>query len=107
MPLVSEYLAGDRELPTSDDSELSESKPELWPLFLPSHLSEDDRSICHKGTAETEHALRLAQVQDNLVDLRRLRRTLRNLRTYFRSNVVGEGNKAQTKSRTSESGVIV
>lgn len=107
MPLVSEYLAGDRDLPNSDDNELDESKPELWPLFLPSHLTEDDRLLCHKGIAETEHTLWLAQVQDNLVDLRRLRRTLRNLRTYFRSNVVGEGNKAQTKSRTSESGVIV
>ena len=79
MPLTSEYLAGDRDLPTSDDNELSESKPELWSLFLPSHLSEDDRSLCHQGITETERALRLAQAQDNLVDLRRLRRTLRKI----------------------------
>ena len=51
--------------------------------------------------------LRLAQVQDNLVDLRRLRQTLRSLRTYFKSNVVGEGQKTQTKSRTVKSGVNI
>lgn len=99
MPQVPEYLAG--------EPDLDESKPELWPLFLPSRLSQDGRSSCHKGIADTERTLRLAQVQDNLIDLRRLRRTLRCLRTYFRSNVVGEGQKTQTKSRTAESGVVV
>jgi len=59
------------------------------------------------GVTETERTLRLAQVQDNLVDLRQLRRTLRSLRTYFRSNVVGGGLKTQTKSRTIKSGVTV
>jgi len=105
MPLVSEYLAGEHEPPPSDDYELDESKPEVWPLFLPSQLSENDRTSCHHGIIETERTLRLAQIQDELVDLRRLRRTLRSLKIYFRSNVVGEGNKAQTKSRTAESGV--
>lgn len=105
MPLVSEYLASDHDFPAPDD-EFNESKPELWPLFLPSQLSEDDRSQSHKGVTETELALRLAQVQDNLIDLRRLRRSLRSVRTYFRSNIVGEGVKAQTKSRVAESGVV-
>ena len=105
MPLVSERLANEHHLPSSDDNELEESKPELWPLLLPSQLSNDDRASCHKGITETERTLHLAQIQDELVDLRRLRRTLRNLRTYFRANVVGEGNKAQMKSRTAESGV--
>jgi hypothetical protein len=103
MPQVSDYLAGERDLPVSDDHEFDDSKPELWQLFLPSQLSEDDRSSCHEGIAEMERALRLAQVQDNLVDLRRLR----SLRTYFRSNVVGEGQKTQTKSRAAESGISV
>ena len=60
----------------SNDQEFDETKPELWPLFLPSHLTQDDRSSCHKGVAELERVLRLAQAQDSLVDLRRLRRTL-------------------------------
>ncbi|KAF9784809.1 hypothetical protein BJ322DRAFT_1021482 [Thelephora terrestris] len=95
----------DSERPTEAGSK-SAGIPELWPLFLPSHLSQDDRSSCYTGIDDTECTLRLAQVQDNLVDLRRLRRTLRSLRTYFRSNVIGEGQKTQTKSRTAESGVV-
>ena len=110
MPQVPECLAG-QDLLTSfdvvDADEIDESKPELWPLLLPSQLSQDNRSSCHKGIVETERTLRLAQVQDNLVDLRRLRRTLRSLRTYFKSNVIGEGQKTQTKSRTVESGVTL
>ena len=106
MPPVLEHLVDDQDPPTSIDAdELEESKPELWPLLLPSQLSQDDRSLCHKGVTETERILRLAQVQDNLVDLRRLRRTLRSLRTYFKSNVIGKGQKTQTKSRAVESGV--
>lgn len=108
MPQVSEHLADEQDPPTSVDvDELDESKPELWPLLLPSQLSQDNRTLCYKGVVETEQTLRLAQVQDNLVDLRRLRRTLRSLRTYFKSNVVGEGQKTQTKSRTVESGVTL
>ncbi|KAF9777722.1 hypothetical protein BJ322DRAFT_1015452 [Thelephora terrestris] len=108
MPQVSGYLPGERDHHTSEDSyEFDEAKPELWPLSLPSQLSPDERLLCHKGIAETELTLRLAQAQDGLVDLRRLRRTLRSLRTYFRSNVVGEGQKVQTKSRSVESGVQV
>ena len=103
---MSEYLASERELP-SVNYEINESKPELWPLLLPSQVSQDDLSLCHAGVAEIERTLRLAQAKDSLVDLRRLRRTLRSLRTYFRSNVVGEGQKIQTKSRTAESGVTV
>ena len=108
MPQVSGYTLGEQDPLASDDPyKLDETRPELWPLLLPSILSEDDRSLCYKGVAETERTLRLAQVQDSLIDLRRLRRTLRSLRTYFKSNVVGEGQKTQTKSRTLESGVTV
>ena len=108
MPSTSEHLTDDQDPPTLIDAdELDESKSELWPLLLPSQLSQDERSSCHTGLAETERILRLAQVQDNLVDLRRLRRMLRSLRMYFKSNVIGEGQKTQTKSRTVESGVTV
>ena len=108
MSQVPGYLAAKQGPSTSDDPyEPEETKPELWPLLLPSQLSYDDRLLCHRGLTEVEHALRLAQVQDSLVDLRRLRRTLRNLRMYFKSNVVGEGQKAQTRSRAVEAGVHV
>ena len=108
MPQVSGYQLDTQHLPASENPYvLDESKPERWPLLLPSELSQDNRLLCHKGIAETEQTLRLAQVQDSLIDLRHLRRTLRSLRTYFKSNVVGEGQKTQTKSRTIESGVTV
>ena len=106
MPQASAYLPDESDLPTSDDaSRLDNSKPETWPLFLPSAIPEDNRWLCHKGVVETERVLRLAQLQDNLVDLRRFRRALRNLRLYFKTNITREGQKTQTKSRTIETGV--
>ncbi|KAF9784125.1 hypothetical protein BJ322DRAFT_1109984 [Thelephora terrestris] len=89
MPQVSDYLAGERDLPVLDDHEFDDSKPELWQLFLPSQLSEDDRSSCHEGIAEMERALCLAQVQDNLVQCSQ------------------RGSENQTKSRAAESGISV
>ena len=106
MPQVSRRLPDEQDLATPDDPyEFDELKPELWPLFLPSQLSQDNWSSSHQGVTETEQILRLAQVKDALIDLRRLRRSLRSHRMYFRSNVIGEGRKAQTKSRASESSV--
>ena len=106
MPQVSRLLPDEQDLATSDDPyEFDEMKPELWPLFLPSQLSQDNRSSSHRGVTETEQILRLAQLKDGLVDLRRFRRSLRSHRMYFRSNVIGEGRKVQTKSRASESSV--
>ena len=88
-----------------DIGQLDDSKPETWPLSLPSSISEDERSRCYNGIVETKRDLRLAQLQDGLVDLRRFRRTLRNLWLYFKTNTAGEGQKTQTKSRTIEVGV--
>lgn len=100
------YLPDESDLSTSDDTpRLDNSKPETWPLFLPSAIPGGDRSPCHKGVIETERVLRLAQLQDGLVDLRRFRRALRNLRLYFKTNMAGEGQKTQTKSRTIETSV--
>ena len=106
MPQTSAYLSDENAVPTSDDTpKLDDSKAETWPLFLPSAIPKDDRSPCHKGVVETERVLRLAQLQDSLEDLRRFRRTLRNLRLYFKTNTAGEGQKTQTKSRTVKTGV--
>ena len=107
MPQAPDFLPDEQHSRTFDPDEFEESKPELWPLLLPSELTQDDRSSSYTGIVGAEQSLRLAQAQDNLVDLRRLRRTLRSLRTYFRLNVVGEGQKTQTRSRASESGVTL
>ena len=106
MPQTLAYLSDETGSPTSDETqEQDPSKPETWPLFLPSAVPEDDRPLCHKGVVETERVLRLAQLQDSLGDLRRFRRALRNLQLYFKTNTAGEGQKTQTKSRTIETGV--
>ena len=106
MPQTLAYFPDDSGSSTSNDTgQLDDSKPEIWPLFLPSSISEDNRSSCYKGVIETEQVLRMAQLQDSLVDLRRFRRTLRNLRLYFKKNTAGEGQKTQTKSRAVETGV--
>lgn len=103
MPQASIYLPDEHDSPTSDDTgRLDSSKPEVWPLLLPSSIPSDDRSLCYKGVVETERVLRLAQLQDSLVDLRQSRRALRNLRLYFKTNLAGEGQKTQTRSRTIE-----
>ena len=103
MPQTSVYLSEEPDSPTSDDAlSLDHSKPETWPLFLPSSIPSDKRSLCYKGVVEFERALRLAQLQDDLVELRSSRRALRNLRLYFKTNLAGEGQKTQTRSRTIE-----
>lgn len=103
---ASTYLPDESVSLDSDDAPRSDnSKPETWPLLLPSAVPVDDRSLCHKGVVETEQVLRLAQLQDSLMDLRRFRRALRNLRLYFKTNMAGEGQKTQTKSRAIETGV--
>jgi len=104
MPQASAYLPDENDS-TSNDEQLDNSKPETWPLLLPSAIPKHDRSPCYKGVVETEQVLRLAQLQDGLVDLKRFRRALRNLRLYFKTNLAGEGQKTQTKSRTVETGV--
>lgn len=106
MPQASVYLPDETNLPISDDVQrLNDLKPETWQLLLPSAIPEDHRLLCYKGVVETEQVLRLAQLQDSLVDLRRYRRALRNLQLYFKKNMAGEGQKTQTKSRTIETGV--
>lgn len=74
MPQASAYLPKQDDSPNTDETQSpDESKPETLPLLLPSAIPEDDRSPCHKGVIETEKTLRLAQMQDSLVDLRRSR----------------------------------
>ena len=103
MPQVLAYLPDESDSVDPDDAQgLDNSKPETWPLYLPSAIASDDRSSCYKGVIETEQVLRLAQLQDGLVGLRLSRRALRNLRLYFKTNMAGEGKKTQTKSRAVE-----
>lgn len=111
MPQVSVNLSQENSFSTSDENgsddapKLDDLMAETWALSLPSAIPEGDRLLCHKGVTETEQVLRLAQLQDNLDDLRQFRRALRNLRLYFKTNIAGEGQKTQTKSRAAETSV--
>ena len=105
MPQTSAYLPDKNDSTSNDAEQLDTLKPETWPLLLPSAIPKDDCSPCYKGVVETELFLRLAQLQDALVDLTLFRRALRNLRLYFKTNMAREGQKTQTKSRTIETGV--
>lgn len=105
MPQAAAYLPDESDSTSNDAERLDDSKPEAWPLVLPSAIPKDDRSPCYKGVVETERVLRSAQLQDSLVDLKCFRRALRNLRLYFKTNLAGEGQKTQTKSRATETGV--
>ena len=106
MPQASTYLPGENSSQSPDEAQrFEDSKPETWPLLLPSAIPKDKRSLCYNRIIETERLLRLAQLQDNLADLRQSRRALRNLQLYFKRNVAGEGQKTQTKTRTIETSV--
>ena len=106
MPQAVAYLPDEDSSLTSDDTQVPDiSKPETWPLLLPSAIPRDNRSLCYKGVVTTEVLLRSAQLQDNLMNLRQSRRALRSLQLYFKTNVAGEGIRTQTKTRTIETGI--
>jgi len=85
---------------TSDSGSSRGEKAESVKLWLPSQLDTDDRnSLCLGGVVNSEKELRFAQLEDALNDLRRARRIRRGLVMFHKVQLVGEGQKTQTKSR--------
>ena len=75
-------------------------KAESIKLWLPSHLDIIKRgSLCSRGVVNSERELRFGQLHDSLNELRRARRIRRGLVTFHKVQLVGEGQKVQTKSR--------
>ncbi|EMD31060.1 hypothetical protein CERSUDRAFT_60542 [Gelatoporia subvermispora B] len=71
-------------------------------LWLPSRLDVSARSsFCLNGTADKEKRLRRAQLEDALIELRRLRRVYGSLLRKFKVQIAGTGRKATTRSQTS------
>ncbi|EMD31700.1 hypothetical protein CERSUDRAFT_59656, partial [Gelatoporia subvermispora B] len=71
-------------------------------LVLPSRLPLSIRkSACLRGVADIERRLRRAQMEDSLFELRRLRRVYASLLKRLKENVAGQGQKANTCSKTS------
>jgi hypothetical protein len=75
--------------------------PESTNLFLPSSLPPELRdNATFKKIADKEFRLRIAQADDSLADIRRLRRLITGLTNFKKLNVSGAGNKPNTRMRT-------
>lgn len=77
------------------DGELAESVP----LNLPSSLNpEQQERICLQQVAEHERLLRMAQLQDSLIELRHTRKIRHKLLMNHHIQVAGQGQRASTRS---------
>ncbi|KAI9069574.1 hypothetical protein FKP32DRAFT_1559434, partial [Trametes sanguinea] len=85
---------------TAEAPTASASLPEDIALWLPSSLPPalNDGDMLRR-LANMESRLRLAQLEDSLADIRRLRRILQNVAQFKRLNVSGTGNKPNTRIR--------
>jgi hypothetical protein len=98
-PTVATLLVSN--LTNSDLPSPSFENPESTNLFLPSSLPSklrDNPTI--KKIAAKELRLRIAQADDALADIRRLRRLITGLTQFKKLNVSGTGNKPNTRMRT-------
>ena len=90
-------------LPThnDDDDEDSGEKVEDIPLILPSALEPRQRlAICRYRVAEHEQQFRLAQLEDSLIELRRVRRIRRTLIVNHKIQIAGQGRRPNTRSHS-------
>ena len=83
------------------DENGNDDKIEEVSLILPSALEPTQRlAICRHWVAEHEVQFRLAQAEDSLAELRRVRRIRRALLTNHRTQIAGQGRRANTRSRS-------
>jgi hypothetical protein len=90
--------ARDRHVDEDDakDSEMAEKVPITLPSKVESALR---NAICLHQVAEYEQQLRLAQLQDSLIELRRARRVRHTLLMNHQTQIAGQGQRANTRSR--------
>lgn len=82
----------DRQLTAKDE------KPETTNLWLPSKIPASHRAnACIRGVPEKETRLRLAQLQDALVELRRARRVRKGASLFFHIHIAGTGQRPSTR----------
>jgi hypothetical protein len=86
----------------TDEDDASDSEaPENIALVLPSELEPTRRdTVCLHHVAEYEQQLRTAQLQDSLIELRRVRRIRYSLLMNHRTQIAGAGQRPSTRSRT-------
>lgn len=85
---------------TDPDSHLTDKdeRPETTKLWLPSGIPASHRSnACVRGVPEKESRLRLAQLQDALVELRRARRVRKGASLFFDIHIAGTGQRPATR----------
>ena len=86
--------------PEDDEGNNSTETAENMPLFLPSSLDAERRErVCLPQVAEYERLLRMAQLQDSLTELRHTRKIRRKLLMNHITQVAGQGQRANTRSR--------
>lgn len=78
----------------------SDVRAEDVPLWLPSALPTLLRASLAPGLVNKERRLRVAQADDALEDIRRLRRIITGIVEFKRLNVDGAGQRTSTKTRT-------
>ena len=94
------YMPGAVTSPTANDADDDEMAEDMV-LILPSTLESGQRlAICQHQVAEYERQLRLAQIDDSLVELRNARRIRRNLLVNHRFQIAGQGRRVNTRSHS-------
>ena len=84
-----------------DNAEDNTEYAETVSLYLPSSFDPEQRKrVCLQQVAEHEQHLRMAQLQDSLVELRHARKICRQLLVNHYTQVAGQGQRANTRSRT-------
>ena len=85
---------------SGDEAEGDAEPAEAIPLLLPSRLEPENRNrSCLHQVAEHERLLRMAQLQDSLIELRHTRKIRHKLLLNHNVQIAGQGQRASTRSR--------
>ncbi|PPR06984.1 hypothetical protein CVT24_011010 [Panaeolus cyanescens] len=96
------YMPSVNELTDGMEDEESDVEVEAIPLCLPSSLTPEQRAPINR-LANAEGRLREAQLDEALGEICRLRRILSGVTAFKTHNLGGEGNKANTRIRSTYS----
>ncbi|RDX40229.1 hypothetical protein OH76DRAFT_1366517, partial [Lentinus brumalis] len=84
----------------SEDADANTTKAEDVRLWLPSALPAPLRASLSPGLADKERRMRIAQADDALEDIRRLRRIITGIAEFKRLNIDGTGQRTTGKTRS-------
>lgn len=88
---------------TDPDAQIThgDERPETSKLWLPSAIPTSHReNACIRGVVEKETRLRMAQLQDALVELCRARRVRKGASLFFDVHIAGTGQRPATRHQT-------